>query len=235
MNYIKTEKYDKNFINENMMGPNSMVIIEELTNKLSLKKGMRVLDLGCGKGLTSFFIAKEFDVEVYAVDLWVSATENYERFKKIGMDKSIIPIHSNALDLPFANGFFDAFISIDAYHYFGNNNTYFVEKIMPLLKKDAPVIIAFPGMKYEVHNNIPKEMEKYWEAEALEMWHSIKWWTPKFNKYLKDFNIYELECFDKAWRDWLCCDNPYAIKDVDMIKTDNGRYMNIIGLTGKVL
>ena len=41
---------------------------------------MRVLDLGCGKGLTSIFIAKEFDVEVYAVDLWLSATENYERF-----------------------------------------------------------------------------------------------------------------------------------------------------------
>ena len=69
MNYIKTEKYDKNFISENMMGPNSMIIIEELTNKLPLEKGMRVLDLGCGKGLTSIFIAREFDVEVYAVDL----------------------------------------------------------------------------------------------------------------------------------------------------------------------
>lgn len=38
MNYIKTEKYDKNFISENMMRPNSMIIIEDLTNKLPLKK-----------------------------------------------------------------------------------------------------------------------------------------------------------------------------------------------------
>ncbi len=36
--YIKTNKYDKNFISENMMGPNSLKILEELTNDIPLKK-----------------------------------------------------------------------------------------------------------------------------------------------------------------------------------------------------
>ena len=36
---------------------------------------MKILDLGCGKGLTSIFLAKEFGVQVYATDLWITAAE----------------------------------------------------------------------------------------------------------------------------------------------------------------
>jgi len=32
-----------------MMGPNSMKIVEELSDSLKLENGMRVLDLGCGR------------------------------------------------------------------------------------------------------------------------------------------------------------------------------------------
>ena len=60
MNFYKTEKYDKDFLKENMMGPNSMMILEELLNEVPLKAGMRVLDLGCGNGLTSVFLEKEY-------------------------------------------------------------------------------------------------------------------------------------------------------------------------------
>ncbi len=67
---------DIGFLNENMMGPNAWLVAEELTAGLSLKKGMRVLDLGCGRGLTSVFLAEKFGVQVFAVDLWTSATEN---------------------------------------------------------------------------------------------------------------------------------------------------------------
>ena len=67
------------------MGPNSLKMLEELTCGMDLKPGMKVLDLGCGKGLTSIFLAKEFGVTVYATDLWIGATENYERFKDLGL------------------------------------------------------------------------------------------------------------------------------------------------------
>ncbi|NLT27608.1 MAG: SAM-dependent methyltransferase, partial [Dehalococcoidales bacterium] len=53
MKYIRTIKYDNQFLLDNMMGPNAMKILEEMTAGLALKSGMRVLDLGCGKGLTS--------------------------------------------------------------------------------------------------------------------------------------------------------------------------------------
>ena len=190
MNFYKTEKYDKDFLKENMMGPNSMMILEELLNEVPLKAGMRVLDLGCGNGLTSVFLAKEYGVQVFALDLWISATDNYRRFLKNGVDDLIIPIHADAQDMPFAEEFFDAVVSVDAYHYVGNNDTFFPEKVRPLLKKDGIAAIAVPGMKYEVHENIPEEMKPYWEEEALAMWHSIEWWRPKFEKGLDNLRIW---------------------------------------------
>lgn len=225
---------DIEFLNENMMGPNAWLIAEELTANLPFKRGMRVLDLGCGRGLTSVFLTEKFGVQVFAVDLWTTATENYNRFKEAGVSDLIVPLQLDALQLPFAEGFFDAVVSVDSYHYFGNNDFYFEKTLKPILKEDAIVAIAFPGMKYEVHDNIPEEMKPLWDEEALEMWHSIDWWKRKFEPYLKKFQIAEMDCFDRAWNDWLSCDNPYAVEDRLMIQKDNGRFMNLIKLTGNI-
>ena len=117
----KAYKYNKNFVDQNMMGPNSMVILEELLGKTKLKRGMKVLDLGCGKALSSIFLANEYGVQVFAVDLWINATENYERLRQVHAEDLVIPLHLDAHQLPFADGYFDAVISVDAYQYFGSN------------------------------------------------------------------------------------------------------------------
>ena len=73
----------------------------------------RTLDLGCGYALTSLFIANETDAEhVYAFDLWVPATENYRRIQDNGLADKIIPIHGDAMDMPFAEEYFDAIVSV---------------------------------------------------------------------------------------------------------------------------
>lgn len=38
------------------MGPNSMKMLEKILKSVKLEKGMRVLDLGCGKGLINITI-----------------------------------------------------------------------------------------------------------------------------------------------------------------------------------
>ena len=44
------------------MGPNPLWLLEELCEHMNLTPGMKILDMGCGKGLTSVFLAKEYGV-----------------------------------------------------------------------------------------------------------------------------------------------------------------------------
>lgn len=232
MDHPKTAKYDKQFVNDNLMGPNALKMVEELTEKLDLHKGMRVLDLGCGTGLTSIFLAKEFGVQVYATDLWIAATDNYRRFKQQGLENQIIPIHADANNMPYADEYFDAVISIDAYYYFGKSDTFMDEKLAPLIKPGGIIALAFPGFKKDIHANLPPEFLLSWTAEDLETFHSCEWWHNLFSKS-KKINLQsvgELPCLDECWRDWLATSNPYAVRDRPSMEAGAGKYMNLISV-----
>lgn len=160
--YKRSSAYEKKFVEDNMMGPNSMCMLEDTVGHIELKPGMRVLDLGCGKGLTSVFLAREFGVTVYAVDLWISAAENYERFHQMGLDDKIIPLHAEAHKLPFADGYFDAAVSIDSYHYFGANDSYLPEHFARLVKKGGQLLVAAVGLTRDC-DGIPESLRGVWK------------------------------------------------------------------------
>ena len=234
MKFLKSEKYDNDFLKENMMGPNSIKLLEDLTSKITLRKGMRVLDLGCGKGLTSIFLAKEYGVTVYATDLWIPATENYLRFRQMGLQDQIIPIHSDALELPYADEFFDAVVCIDSYTYFGANEQFMDKNLAPLVKAGGDIAISIPGLKEELEF-APEKIKQFFPDESWQTFHSIDWWSSILKKSQKFHvaSINEFESFDEVWKDWLECDDPYAIKDRDMIKVMDGKFMNLISIIGK--
>ena len=230
--FTKSNKYDFNFVKENMMGPNALKIVEELSESLRLEKGMRVLDLGCGKGLTSIFLAKEYGVTVFATDLWISATENYERIKSMGLEDKIIPIHAEAHDLPFAHEFFDAAISVDAYHYFGVEEDYLTKHFVPLVKKGGQIAVAVPGLKQEFTNGVPAELVPYWFDDMTLTLHSRDWWYNlwKTSDLVSIKECKELNCLKEAWQDWLSCDNDYARRDVGMMEAEGGKYFNLVSI-----
>lgn len=106
------------------MGPNAIWQAEALSDRMHLQPGMRVLDMGCGAASSSIFLAKEFGVEVWATDLWVTPADNLRRVTEHGLQDRVRPIHAEAHALPFAEEFFDALVSFDAYHYFGTDDLY---------------------------------------------------------------------------------------------------------------
>lgn len=91
-----SSKYDPEWVLENEMGPNVLWMTEALCEKMKLEPGMRVLDMGCGRSMSSIFLAKEFGVQVWATDLWISATDNWERIREAGVEDRVFPIHAEA-------------------------------------------------------------------------------------------------------------------------------------------
>ena len=91
---MRSDHYKTYFEASFLMGPNSVRLADALLEEYPLQftPENRVLDLGCGKGLTSLFIANETGATVYASDLWISEKENRARFAKWDLQDRLIPV-----------------------------------------------------------------------------------------------------------------------------------------------
>jgi len=236
-------KEKKNFalLQETMWGPNSIRIAEELTSNLTITKDMRILDLGCGAGLSSMFLVKEFGTQVFAADLYADPTENYERFKALGIADKAIPILADATkEMPFAKGYFDILFSVGAYMHFGFVPE-MLEKTASYVKKGGYIAIALQGLKKDFNGKTPKEMQPFFAIkEVSEQIRGIDWWTDLWSKEfgVEIVSISEMKCHKQAWDEYLASRNPEIEDekwDLDMMKAEGGKYYNTIQLIAKVI
>src|SRR5262245_60017125 len=72
-------------------GANALWLTEWLAESLDLRPGMRVLDLGCGRAMSSIFLRREFGVQVWACDLWFDVSENMQRIRDAGFEEGSFP------------------------------------------------------------------------------------------------------------------------------------------------
>lgn len=233
MRYEKTEKYDISMLREKIMGPNPLKLEEELLQDHKIPKGAVVMDLGSGQGITSIFLAKEYGFKVYATDLWSEPEENQKFFAQMGLTKEqIVAVKADATALEYEKEFFDAIVSTDSYNYFGRDERFLDEKLLPFVKKDGYLYIVVPGMKKDCHNNIPKELLLSWTPEQLDYIHDIDYWKNIVSKS-KDseiVSIYQMESNEECWEDWIKCDNEYAIGDRKAIEAGACKYLNFIAI-----
>src|SRR6478672_383710 len=139
--FPRATSYDPAWVQQHSMGENVLFNLESLTEKMQLKPGMRVLDLGCGKAISSVFLATEFKVQVWAVDPAVPATENLARITEARVADKVFPLEADARALPFAEEYFDAVIVVDSYTYFGTDEKY-LPYICKFLKPGGTIAIA---------------------------------------------------------------------------------------------
>lgn len=234
MLFGKNTNFDKDFLLQNMMGPNCVRIIEELTENIEMKPGMRILDLACGCGLTSIYLAKEYGATVFAADLWINPSDNYRRIKEFGLDNKVIPIHTEACGLPFAHDYFDAVFCIDAFHYFGADGDYLDGHLAPFVKKGGIIAVSIPGLKKEFTNGVPEELMPFWQEDIN--FYTLDWWKALWQKSdkIEITQAFSHLCHNKAWEEWLESPNPYAVRDIDMMAAEGGKYFDTIGLIAKV-
>ena len=116
--YPRSSAYDPVWLMTNMMGPCSVWLTEALTADVALAPDLHVVDLGCGKAMSSIFLAREFGVRVTAVDPWISADENEARIADAGLSGIVDAVHADARAYVPPDGGVDGLVSVDAFHYF---------------------------------------------------------------------------------------------------------------------
>ncbi len=233
MKYIKSKKYNTPTLLKKIMGPNPIKLEEELLIDHKIPNAAVVCDLGSGQGLTSVFLAKEYGFTVYAADLWSDPEENRKFFDDMGLDRNqIIPVKADATNLPFAKEFFDAVVSTDSYNYFGRDEQYLDDKLLPFVKSGGYVYIAIPGMKKDCHGNLPQELLLSWTPEQLEYMHDVDYWSEIVGKCkgAEVISVKEMESNDEVWADWLMQDNEYAVGDRKSMEAGGGKYLNFISI-----
>lgn len=211
-----SKKYTEFFNGKYLMGPNCIQLLDELLIKypIQLNRKNPVLDLGCGNGLTSMFLARETGATIYANDLWINAEDNLTRFKEWQVADCIIPCCEDANRLSYAPETFDAVFSVDAYHYFAGKEGFFQEKILPYVKKGGTILIAIPGIK-DAFEGQQKSVLKDWLGEDADLFHGCEWWRQiiGLSNEMASVDVWQMENFSAAWESWLSVDNEFAIGD----------------------
>ena len=238
--FPRSSAYDLQWALENQMGPNVMWLAEALSQVMDLKPGMRVLDLGCGKAISSIFLAKEFGLQVWAADLWIKPGENWERIRAAGMQDQVFPIYAEAHALPFADEFFDAVVSLDAYHYFGTDDLYLGYFLARYLKPGGGLGIAVPGVLQEFTSGIPEPLLPYWEWDFCSF-HSPAWWRCHWEKTGK-MAVELADSIPDGWRHWLKWlevrlqqGYPYDVKEAELVRVDAGRSLGFTRVVARKL
>ena len=227
----KMKKYSRYFTKDCLMGPNSFRLLDELIRRNPYDACFsRTLDLGCGMGLTSVYLANETPAKsVYALDLWVDATDNLKRIRDLGLEDRIVPIHGNALDMPFAHGWFDTIVSVDSYHYFGCREGIFANKILPFVQQGGCVMIAVPGLRAEPQGELRTLFETWAEGDDALCFKTTGWWKTLLEKEcgnLCDVSVLEAGCADAAWEDWFNTGHEYGIRDREFLSQGLDRILN---------
>ncbi|GHB19730.1 SAM-dependent methyltransferase [Shewanella indica] len=233
--------FSRDYINSNMMGPNALLLAEEVCRSLQLQPGMRVLDLACGTGITSIYLAKAFNLEVTAMDLWIAAEDNQARFKAAGVKDKITAVNFDVTQMrpehaPFAENSFDAVLSIDAYHYFGASSAFFDTHLAPFIKPGGQVAIVVPGLKkpFPLQQSVAPELAPWWQPGMN--FFTVDWWMQLWQQsaFLQMELCEESGQCAQAWQEWLACDNPYAVRDREMMAAENGQWFNFTKMTGRI-
>jgi len=237
-------KYDPWWVVSNHMAPHPLWLTEWLCRDMELEPGMRVLDMGCGKAITSIFLAKEFGVQVWANDLWIKPTENWQRIREAGVEDCVFPIHAEARSLPYAEGFFDAIVSVDAHNYYGTDDLY-LDYFVKFVRLSGRIGIAVPGLMRDFDGPVPEHLTRrqksggvFW-GSVCWAWHTPQWWRHLWGRTgLVDVVL--AEAMPDGWRAWLQFEkaadaagtNQFP-SDQEALEADGGRYIGFVRMIGR--
>lgn len=237
--FPRAGRYDPGWIMAGEMGPNVLWLTEALCEQMTLEPGMRVLDMGCGRGLSSVFLAKEYGVRVWANDLWVKPADIWATATEAGVADVVCPIQAEARRLPYAEGFFDAIVCVDSYVYYGTDDLY-LPYIARFVKPGGQIGVVMAGLTRDFDGPVPDHLTRpqenggvFWDPHECTCFHTTAWWR----RHLEKSGLVEVEHAADLpegcglWQRWEQARDLAGggfsgfPSDVETLERDNGRYL----------
>ena len=164
------------------MAPGGLYLASRMARSMKLRGGDVVLDIGCGKGDSSIFLAKHYGVTVICFDLWIGAKFLSRKSETSGFRRTVVPLDLNATEpLPFPDDHFDAMFCMQALHSFGGDPNV-LRQLVRHLKPGGRFVVGGTCFNEEPPDGVLPEVYRHtdgWNAE-FDKYHSPPWWKTVF-------------------------------------------------------
>jgi SAM-dependent methyltransferase len=191
--YPELEGYSRDDLYRDFFGGGGLYLAVRMLRLLNLQPGQTVIDLGCGKGESSVFMAKHYGVQVKALDLWTTAEFLGQKFAQRGVSNVVSAIQMDATQpLPFDENEFDAIFCMNSFNFYGAKPG-FLAHLLGYLKPGGrlcigsevlsaeftPAQIANPPFVYSFKLPPPMEQWDVFNGDFLTQ-HTPAWWQGFF-------------------------------------------------------
>ncbi len=120
-----------------------------------------VLEIGCGKGLSTLLLANNLSAEIIAVDNDQSALDSLKKFLELeGVAQRVKPTRASMTDLPFDNNSFDLIWSEASAYIMGVENS--LSQWKALLTDDGVMVLSDLVLLSQTPSDAVKE---FWDKE----------------------------------------------------------------------
>lgn len=147
--YPELDGYSNDECYQDFFGGGGLYLATHMLRTLRIKPNDVVLDLGCGKGETSIFLAKHYGARVIAMDLWTSKQFLNDKFKSRGYGDQISALQMDAREpLPFPENFFNAIFCMNSFNFYGGSVNY-LKHLLQHLKPGGQICIGSEALSSE--------------------------------------------------------------------------------------
>jgi len=112
---MRMSKLEKKFVNSKMQAEKNIKIAERLFGEIDSSNVKRVLEVGCGVGIFTSYLARKYEWDVTGIDL---DPEQIKRAKSDHAENERLRfLEADATELAFERGEFDMVLSFDVLHH----------------------------------------------------------------------------------------------------------------------
>ncbi len=216
--YPELQSYTRDEIygHGDQMSPGALFLAARMARGLDVRPGDIVLDIGCGLGESSIFLAKHYGVRVVAIDLGIPVATLSDKFSERSWGASVTALNLDIEEpLPFTEGYFDAIFCMTSIHYFGVTTDFF-EHLLQYVKRGGRICVGNTCFDREIpadrvpdiyRTTPPGGILDGWQSECSR-YHSPAWWQRLFadSGIVKVIECLELEDGPAMWEDKLAYD-----------------------------